>query len=188
MNKKKKMKPSNVVYKRYSVTFNDNTETLATERCTTSASPMILNEYEGPKGQEVLTNCYNITAKPAEQDENLTKEKLLKLYEEFKNKKRAEHGERVTIYKCGMMEMLRYELIYWGSTSVDKIKKEDFEKAYSDILANQPKYIEPTLDEFMTSMKPVNVITWKRYGSLGGSCSAFNYSGPMTMSSDDHEK
>lgn len=91
--------------------------------------------------------------------EPLTQAKLVKLYEEFKEKKRKEHEKRVVKYEQGMMERLKDSLEQWrgmclGSREIPKwIKGEDFVMKYDKILDNKPTYTEPTFNEFMESLK-----------------------------------
>ena len=84
----KTKKKANQVKRYYSVTFNDNTETYVTKGCVITATPIMLNEYEGKKGQETLVAQYDLaTAKKCDykekQEKALTKTELVKLYEEF---------------------------------------------------------------------------------------------------------
>lgn len=96
--------------------------------------------------------------KKAKPSKALTKEQLVKLYEEFKEKKKEEHEKRVVKYEQGMMERLKDSLEQWrgmclGSREIPKwIKGKDFEKAYREIITDTPKYTEPTFNEFMESL------------------------------------
>lgn len=88
----------------------------------------------------------------------LTKAELVKLYEEFKERKKKEHANDVAIYERYMMFCLKQKLstktVMWSYCFMlpEKIKKEDFEKAYDEILDGKPTYTEPTFNEFMESL------------------------------------
>lgn len=89
----------------------------------------------------------------------LTKEQLVKLYEEFKKKKEEEFEGRVSEYKKTMMYKLRNRLSDDYGRIPNWIKGEDFSKAFDVINEGYPKYTKPTFDEFMESMEEKRLLT-----------------------------
>ena len=165
----KTKKKTNQVKRYYSVTFNDDNETIINPKgCITNATPIILNEYDGKKGQEVIVAQYDLTkAKinsdtPVTQEKALTKAELLQLYEEFKEKKREEFRERLNRYDRESLDRLKYKLGGFKYAYRDiisyKIKRKwvsvkELNQLMEEVEDERPTYTEPTFNEFMESLE-----------------------------------
>lgn len=169
----KTKKKANQVKRYYSVTFNDSNETIINPKgCITEATPIILNEYEGKKGQEVMVAQYDLAkAKMNEyrinrdttvtQEKALTKAELVKLYEEFveeTNKKHEEELNRYYRYQFAQNIKDNLQIPQQIVTHVDvlrmgkKLKKSDVLGAISKAYADEPRFKKPTFNEFMESL------------------------------------
>lgn len=172
--KSRKAKPSKVVYTYYSVVFEDGTETTVTGKCKPKSRPTTLREFKGTKGSELESNHYSLVEvkgkvytfngnTPLTQPEALTKEQLVKLYEEYHATKWDEYNNRLNQW----LKDKHFKLvsILLGNQTL-LFTRGFIEKSIRESENNEPKWIEPTFNEFMESLKEGEYVTVCRFSEL----------------------